>query len=51
MIGVSTDDRLKPDRSSTGIAAGPRATIAYERWPELVPALAATASSSCWSAP
>lgn len=37
LLSVATDDRLRPDRSSTAVVAGPRATLAYERWPELVP--------------
>jgi hypothetical protein len=37
VLSVSTDDRLRADRTATGVAAGPRATLAFERWPELVP--------------
>lgn len=39
VLSVSTDDKLKSGRSSTGVAAGPRATLAYERWPALVPVI------------
>ena len=39
VLSVSTDDKLRKDRSSTGVVAGPRATVSYERWPELVPVI------------
>lgn len=37
VLSVATDDKLRTTKSSTGIAAGPRASLAYEHMPELVP--------------
>lgn len=38
LLSVSVDDKIRASqRGGVGVAAGPRATLAFERWPEIVP--------------